>query len=48
MVHGEREAAEDALRTAEHHFSGDLESLGQIAKTRHALGLGKSSDEAIP
>jgi cytochrome c-type biogenesis protein CcmH len=48
LVLGEREAAVAALRTAEHHFSGDPESLGQIARTRHALGLGGRSDEAVP
>lgn len=48
MVLGEPEAADAALRTAEHHFSGNLESLGQIAKTRDALGLGGPSDKAIP
>ena len=48
MVLGEPEAAEAALRTAEHHFSGDLESLDQIAKTRDALGLGGPSNEASP
>ncbi len=48
MVLGESEAADAALRTAEHHFTGDLESLGQIEKARDALGLGGPGDEASP
>ena len=47
MVLGEREAAEAALRTAEHHFSGDPDSLARIAQSRNALGLA-SSGEAGP
>ena len=48
MVLGEREAAVAALRTAEHHFSGNPQSLGLIAETRNALGLGDASGEARP
>ena len=48
MVLGEREAAEAALRTAEHHFSGDADSLRRIAETRDALGLGQGGDKTSP
>lgn len=47
MVLGEPDAADAALRTAEHHFSGDPASLERIAETRKALGLG-GSDEVVP
>jgi len=46
MVLGEPEAADAALRTAEHHFSGDPASLERIAETRNVLGLGGRSGEA--
>jgi cytochrome c-type biogenesis protein CcmH len=48
MVLGEREAADAALRDAERYFSGDIESLGQIAETRESMGLGGPGNEAGP
>ena len=47
-VLGEPSAAMAALRSAEQHFSGDPDSLGQIAKARNALGLGESTGEVSP
>jgi len=48
MVLGEPEAADAALRSAEHHFSADPASLERIAETRDALSLGGRSEEARP
>jgi cytochrome c-type biogenesis protein CcmH len=47
-VLGEPSAAMAALRSAEQHFSGDPDSLGQITKARNTLGLGKSTGEVSP
>lgn len=46
VVLGEADAAVAALQSAEQHFTGDPEALGQIAEARDALGLGRR--EAVP